>query len=952
WLPFRDEYLEEMLFVEGRRGLGQVCSGSRECRGEPTYACVDDECVQLGLMCQHCIVAAHRHQPLHWIKRWNGRWFQPTSLKELGLVLELGHEHEPGISCVFPKAAHHDFTVIHSNGVHPVSVQFCGCNALLDNRRQLLRNLWYPATPINPQTVTTFSCLRQFHHLNCLGKLPAYDYYRGLHIMTESRQRVKAPDRYRVFLRSVLQWRLLKMCKRGGRGHAATGIDGTSLGELAIECPACPHPGKNIPIDIYKIVSPDRAFLYTLFLAIDANFRLRNRVVSNEYRSPILGDGWAYLVPSKPYREHIENHVSEKEMSNCSGFLAMFLADMRNIMGLRCSGVGGVCCGRHRFWRKNGLGDLQKGERYCNIDFIFWSTINNEEYLIIVISYDISCQWSVNFWQRMAKLDSQFTVKFTPQGIHFMVPKFHLRAHQAKCHTRYSFDYAPGCGETHGEVIEEGWAQSNKAAAQTKEMGPGSRAMTLDDIFGFHNWLNSRTLDQVLAKRLVNAVKEFDIHYRDFVQFDSGLEKSVGRPLLDEWKRKVKVWEGNHDEECPYEDKSEDNQAQFKLRQLELIEEENAAWNDGKSGYSSSPCGFLVEGIELQEAQRSVALFVVVNKQITHTQQLELAKRRSGLIKRLGHFRKLQKLMMPRLSQVLSADELTHLTNEDHSCPEKVRLFLPSDIPRVADRVLACVADLPKMEAKLREAEAQDALERVRDGLRSRTGANRFKIRHITGQVGSTRAAGVLRQIDIRIHSRKIQYRLAREALVRLRGHGKWEDVLRPLMDEDVRGINERALTKEEQREREEKVKRLAVDEDADIDEFLVEEGIVSRVRGEGKRHLSWIWYQPDVSEDDLEFRDAICVEWCKTRARMLRWKEEVLLLTEELGRVSEYAMWKSEWWMKRFVGLEGMKSGVDLDLAEGLNSYVWQQAEFQSQTAELTLGKWEQLRKHATSVL
>lgn len=34
--------------------------------------------------------------------------------------------------------------------------------------------------------------------------------------------------------------------KRGGRGHAPTGINATANGELLVECPACPHPGKNL----------------------------------------------------------------------------------------------------------------------------------------------------------------------------------------------------------------------------------------------------------------------------------------------------------------------------------------------------------------------------------------------------------------------------------------------------------------------------------------------------------------------------------------------------------------------------------------------------------------------------------------------------------------------------------------------------------------------------------
>ncbi|THU84668.1 hypothetical protein K435DRAFT_687085 [Dendrothele bispora CBS 962.96] len=429
--------------------------------------------------------------------------------------------------------------------------------------------MWYPATLKNPQTATTFSCLRQFQNLNCLGKLPVYDYYKALEIMTQNRQREVPKDRYRVLLRVIFQWRHLKMLKRAGRCHAQSGIDGTARGECAMDCPACPQPEKNLP-DNWKEAGPEFAFLYTLFIAIDANFRLRNRVVSNEHRSPILGDGFAYIVPSSPYKEHIKQHVDQEDMSSCSGFQAMFLANSRNVQGLRVSGMAGICCARHRVWRPSGLGDLQKGERYCNVDFVFWCTIQDEEYLCIVISYDISCQWSRNFWQRMSTLTSDFKFQFTRSGVRFMVPKFHLRAHQPDCHTRFNFDYAPGCGETHGEVIEEGWAQSNKAAAQTKEMGPGTRAQTLDDIFGFHNFRNIVGLgglcfsfleymlicwtDKVLAKRLVSAAKEFDQHYRDFKQFDNGLERSIGRKQLNEWDKLIRTWEKDHDAECPYEE--------------------------------------------------------------------------------------------------------------------------------------------------------------------------------------------------------------------------------------------------------------------------------------------------------------------------------------------------------------------------------------------------------------
>jgi len=39
------------------------------------------------------------------------------------------------------------------------------------------------------------------------------------------------------------------MLKRSGRGHDHEGAAATSLGELAIECPACPHPDCNLPLN-------------------------------------------------------------------------------------------------------------------------------------------------------------------------------------------------------------------------------------------------------------------------------------------------------------------------------------------------------------------------------------------------------------------------------------------------------------------------------------------------------------------------------------------------------------------------------------------------------------------------------------------------------------------------------------------------------------------------------
>lgn len=93
----------------------------------------------------------------------------------------------------------------------------------------------------------TFSLLRLFHTLNCQGKMLAFDMWKGLEIMTQNHACQWVPDRYKVLLWTICQWRHLNQCKHAGCGHDPTGVQGTTLGELALDCSACPHPGWNMP---------------------------------------------------------------------------------------------------------------------------------------------------------------------------------------------------------------------------------------------------------------------------------------------------------------------------------------------------------------------------------------------------------------------------------------------------------------------------------------------------------------------------------------------------------------------------------------------------------------------------------------------------------------------------------------------------------------------------------
>ena len=79
-----------------------------------------------------------------------------------------------------------------------------------------------------------------------------------------------------------------------------------------------------------------------------------------------------------------------------------------------------------------------------------------------------------------------------PELMRFAIPKLHIWSHLPEDHAQFSLNLLPFVGRTAAEIIEWLWSQSNRAAAQTKKMGPGARADTLDDIF---NNINRRTIE-------------------------------------------------------------------------------------------------------------------------------------------------------------------------------------------------------------------------------------------------------------------------------------------------------------------------------------------------------------------------------------------------------------------------------------------------------------------------
>ncbi|KAF7441031.1 hypothetical protein PC9H_001380 [Pleurotus ostreatus] len=888
----RQAYLEEL-------------EGVVPCENKGEYRCID--CFDTRLYCAICVLRQHRRTPLHRIEVWQDDCFTRTSLCELGHVIQLGHYH--GEICALPSIIRKGFYVIDVSGIHLVSIRFCGCQFISDDV-QLLRYRWYPASSVKPQTAFTLDLLNTFQIITLQGKLSAYDFYLSIERKTNNAGTKDLQSRYDQFLSCVRQFRHLRMLKRAGLGMDMVPVSSTKPGSYAVECPACPHPGINLP-DGWEREPESTRWLYGLNLTIDANFRLKNKDRSLEKDEP-LGDGWGHWVSEDPYKAYLEANTDEPEPNLCDSELrAVDHANKRRSQGYVSTGVAGVICARHGLVRRNGLGNLQKGERYANTDFIVLSTLKDHPFTRLVLSYDICCQWSRNLWNRITGFPEDIRLSREAfDRIAFVIPKFHLYGHGDKCQIAYSLNYLPWSAETDGEDPERWWSHINPVSMSTKVMGPGSRADTIDDHAAAWNWRKIVNFGKSLLSHYQKAILMSARHAALHAEYSAEFSEAD----LTAWTQLIIDWEIDRSKPNPFEEK-EKHRSMADIR-LELAREEVA---EPARMQSVGTNEFLYKGLELEELQRVIAASA---KEKTTLQAAELQEKRNNLGRRIELWRAEQAEYMPSIS--------SDLEQRAGSTPEKISLLLPSQVPATSE--LTSIRD---KEMRIRLAQADDALMELRRLLRITAGLTEYKYTQVGfAQAANTRARSQINRFKDKVLLTAQRYRAAHQALLSLNPQGDWITRLRRLDDADIRwpGRNQ--------------------------DE------------AEGTREISWIWrasgarasgsailrpqrppirspFQTPSSRDlltssrptpsqssagpehspslasDSEIGEALRVEWAKSYARAARWAEEVSLVIEEMRRVVVYLDWKAQWWRSRCQ----QRPDVARALQEGMNAYASRQS-------------------------
>ncbi|KAJ7258013.1 hypothetical protein C8J57DRAFT_1646556 [Mycena rebaudengoi] len=901
----RDAFLDEFLRWEGRGDHVQYSTCHSCNMGAAEYRCMD--CMGRGeLICLNCLRSRHRQLILHRVEKWNGQFFDQKTLRELEVRLQLGHWHEAQNQCPVPKRLPNDsFVIIDDHGVHEVFVDFCGCGRGGSHVQQLLRAQLFPVTTTRPATAATFSVLRRFHLLSFESKCSMYEFYHSLARETDNTSTKPSKNRYHEWRRMTRKYRNLQMAERAGRGHDPGSCAATSAGECAVLCPACPQPGKNL-LDNWCETAEEHQFLYALYLAMDANFRLKRKDVSSEKKDPGLGEGWAFFCELKEYMEHVNAHWNQpQERSHCVAHDAVDKPD-KDARGTVSSGIGAVDCARHNMRRAQAVADLQLGERYINMDYMFLRSVKGTELVRFYVSYDIACQWHINIWMRMAKYKSD--IHFRPEGrfITFLVPKFHLLAHIEACNLLFSFNLTHDVGMTDGEAPERGWANANPLAGSTKEMGPGSRHDHLNDHFNDWNYKKIIAFGRAMLDKIQKAVPEMVGTKLVLEEMVESLEKEA----VDEWTKMAEEWEKDATKPNPFETHKKDAHlanVRYELAR-EAAEKEAAGEEDVDAVRADMHVTERVAmGIQLEEQQRVLGFDVAATGQHpTDDQRRVMVERTSKLRRKILAWMDIQArffLIVMRIREPEDRARTRAATTQvvPGILVHEMVLWMPSGLvnrPGARDDDGRCKQSVLEFEYCLRVGQAHEALDDIRSQLLVRTHLYKWQDLQIRGVRGNTCSQGKIDTLDERIRRATEQYHAARRALVvlgRELENNAWEKTLKPLAAGDVRGMP-RATFGDEERQCGKKGKGKAV-------------GPARKRQKQAPVMLSWIWLSQGAATVEGQapsLNEALRIEWAKAHARSLRWSEEVQLLEEEMRHIQQFLLWHGKAVVEGTVQKEG----------------------------------------------
>ncbi|KAI9434614.1 hypothetical protein H4582DRAFT_1818472 [Lactarius indigo] len=785
WVELRDRYLHVLLEMEGR-GKSDKCS---MCSKKPEIKCPN--CFGPLLFCKDCCLEAHRNSPFHRPLLWNATHYTPVTLHSLGFVLCIGHGGMPCPRTPEGPSTNPDisdrlfdsldmsldsndsdssrvrtadsgnplFTVVDRSGIFDMEVVFCICPGMDNIGEQLLQSGLFPSTFRQIETLFTFTVLEDFILDNLECKTTAQQYYSKLQSMTSKMFPNNVQNRYKQLLRASRQWRDLKARMESGLGHQSEG-ESCPDGAMAIFCPACPQPGINLPKDWKTLYPPDQ--LIQTFI-MDGNFSAEHMRHRSGDKDVALSAGMAFMANPDSYKAHLQCGKEIAQPSTCNTYRAIEQANSSRTH-LDVTGIGATAC-CHGFFVPTSVVDFQKGERQINMDYSICKALsyNMEDIPVALVMYDIMCQYRVHFQERVKcspelSLPSSLTLRM---GIGL----FHIHGHQDSCLPRFSPSYIPGAKQVDGEIIETLWAPLNNISRSIRGMSLDHRQEVLDSHINYSNW-----------KKLVRIVPSL---LKWWKRLDSGLDASAKayKALNQHFKHKSEQWlkddEGAQQErqKTPssmdiYDTVKEKAPSRAAIQQ-QLTEEESRDHSiQGETSWIS--CGLKIQ--ELQYDTDDVPVWSMGDyAEYDNVDDID-GSGNPGL----GPSR--------HYHGALTSDG----SGMESSNVEDIPLLLPSSLGWEWCSSHG-IKSLAMKEAKLRYAQANDSIHRIRLALGFKSALFRTQVRDARTQKTKTRAWTAVHGVDSTVHEHARNYCMARDAYLRVQEESGDFPELPPLHPTDLR---------------------------------------------------------------------------------------------------------------------------------------------------------------------
>ncbi|KAF8801026.1 hypothetical protein BYT27DRAFT_7227064 [Phlegmacium glaucopus] len=457
-------------------------------------------------MCRAYMRVSHRENPFHRIEQWNGTFFWPAELWEVGVYLLVRHHAGSGTG----NGTY--LRVVHTNGIHNIAMVNCQCQGVDLLPCDLLAAHLLPASFQWIRTLFTTQLLDLFRLCNLELKASAYQFYHLLHRLTLLMAPAEVVDLYRE-----LKW----------AGHGPEVKDG----ELVNFCPACPQPGVNLPDD-WKDDSARKRWAYKRIFVADGNFKADHVRQQNAAGDVWLSEGGGMMPKNEEYMSFLQSAIERLTKAPCENTFRAIMNSLQASKACNVTGVVGISCGRHGCYAPNTLIDLFKGEQQKNVDFAFLKAITStrvEPEQGVLLIYNIACQYFVHLQDRIG-CQLPFGLE-----VEAAIGLFHVHAHKDECFFRYATSFIPGAGVVAGEILESLWSTLNSISPTARTATLVHRAEMLDDHAADSNHKKMLGMVSTLCKSHRRAV--------DMLEHAQSYYKSLtiqGIPIaVDRWKQDI-----------------------------------------------------------------------------------------------------------------------------------------------------------------------------------------------------------------------------------------------------------------------------------------------------------------------------------------------------------------------------------------------------------------------------